>query len=244
MLADIKGQVAWVTGAGTGIGESAAIKLAEAGCKVILSGRRNDVLSKVSSKIGPDSSIQTLDVSNSESVKEVVAHIKNQFGKVDIGVFSAGVNVQNRRWHNISTEDWDDIIDINLKGVFYCCQAVLPLMRDQGSGLIINISSMASKNAGAMTGPAYTSSKHAVNAITHSLILEERNNGIRATAICPGEVSTPILDNRPVPVSASDREKILQSEDLGELVLFVAKQPPHITLNEILINPTLNRHQN
>ena len=117
-------------------------------------------------------------------------------------------------------------------------------MREQGNGLIINISSMASKNAGAMTGPAYTSSKHAVNAITHSLILEERNNGVRATAICPGEVATPILDHRPVPVSAADRARILQSDDLGELVLFVAQQPPHVTLNEILINPTWNRHEN
>ena len=243
MLTDIKGQVAWVTGAGTGIGESASIKLAKAGCKVILSGRRTDVLSKVASKIGSNSSVHTLDVSQSESVKNVVANIKNQFGRIDIGVFSAGVNVQNRRWHNVSSEDWDTIIDINLKGVFYCCQAVLPIMRNQGSGLIINISSMASKNAGTMTGPAYTSSKHAVNAITHSLILEERNNGIRATAICPGEVSTPILDHRPVPVSTADRARILQSEDLGELVLFVAKQPPHVTLNEILINPTWNRHE-
>ena len=244
MLSDITGQVAWVTGAGTGIGESAAIKLAEAGCKVILSGRRSDVLSKVASKIGGECSIQTLDVSQNGSVIEVVENIKNQFGRIDIGVFSAGVNVQNRRWHNISTEDWDSIIDINLKGVFYCCQAVLPTMREQGNGLIINISSMASKNAGAMTGPAYTSSKHAVNAITHSLILEERNNGVRATAICPGEVATPILDHRPVPVSAADRARILQSDDLGELVLSVAQQPPHVTLNEILINPTWNRHEN
>ena len=136
MLSDITGQVAWVTGAGTGIGESAAIKLAEAGCKVVLSGRRSDVLSKVASKIGGECSIQTLDVSQNGSVIEVVENIKNQFGRIDIGVFSAGVNVQNRRWHNISTEDWDSIIDINLKGVFYCCQAVLPTMREQGNGLI------------------------------------------------------------------------------------------------------------
>ena len=82
-----------------------------------------------------------------------------------------------------------------------------------------------------------------MNAMTHSLILEERNNGIRATAICPGEVATPILEKRPVPVSAEDQARILQSEDLGELVLFVAKLPPHVTLNEILINPTWNRHE-
>jgi NAD(P)-dependent dehydrogenase (short-subunit alcohol dehydrogenase family) len=114
-------------------------------------------------------------------------------------------------------------------------------MRSNGGGLIINISSMAAKSAGALTGPAYTSAKHAMNAMTASLIVEERNNGIRATALCPGEVATPILEQRPVPVSAEDQARILQSEDLGELILFLAKQPPHVTINEVLINPTWNR---
>ena len=130
---------------------------------------------------------------------------------------------------------------IDLSGAFYCCHAVVPTMRSQGSGLVINVSSMAGKRVSALTGPAYTSAKHAMNAMTASLLEEERNNGIRATAICPGEVATPILDARPVPVSAEDRARILQSEDVANLVLYVAQQPPHVTLNEILITPTYNR---
>jgi NAD(P)-dependent dehydrogenase (short-subunit alcohol dehydrogenase family) len=114
-------------------------------------------------------------------------------------------------------------------------------MREQGGGLIINISSMAAKGISALTGPAYISAKHAMNAMTASLLFEERNNGIRATAICPGEVATPILDHRPVPVSDEDKARILQSDELGDLVLFVAQQPPSVTLNEVLITQTYNR---
>ena len=243
MLQDLTDQVVWITGAGTGIGESAAIKLSEANCKVVLSGRRESVLKDVASKINGDVMLAPLDVSDNSAVVSVAEDILNKHGRIDIGVFSAGINVRDRNWHNVSIEDWDSVLNIDLNGAFYCCQAVLPSMRAQGSGLIINISSMAAKNVGRLTGPAYTSAKHAMNAMTHSLILEERNNGIRATAICPGEVATPILEKRPIPVSPEDQARILQSEDLGELVLFVAKQPPHVTLNEILINPTWNRHE-
>ena len=240
-MQDLEGQVAWITGAGTGIGESAAIKLAEAGCSVVLSGRRREVLEDVANHIGDNVAIQPLDVSDSKAVEDVVGKVIQEYGRIDIGVFSAGINVRDRNWNNISVEGGDSVINIDLSGAFYCCQAVLPTMRKQGGGLIMNISSMAAKSVGKLTGPGYTSAKHAMNAMTASLLLEERNNGIRATAVCPGEVATPILDLRPVPVSAEDQARILQSEDLGELILFIAKQPPHVTINEVLITPTWNR---
>jgi len=241
VLQDISGKVAWVTGAGSGIGESAAMKLAEAGCKVILSGRRRTMLEKVAEQIQNQVFVEPLDVSDCDSVISVANSIVDTYGPIDIGVFSAGINIKNRDWPVLSVEDWNQVINIDLNGAFYCCQAVLPSMRLNGGGLIINISSMAAKNPASLSGPAYISAKHAMNAMTASLILEERNNGIRATAICPGEVATPILDNRPIPVSENDRARILQSDDLGELILFLAKQPSHITINEVLINPTWNR---
>ena len=241
MLQDLTGKVAWVTGAGSGIGESAAIKLADAGCKVILSGRRRNMLEKVTEKIQNQVSVEPVDVSDFDSVVSVANRIVENYGSIDIGVFSAGINIKNRDWPVLSVEDWNQVIDIDLNGAFYCCQSVLPSMRSNGGGLIINISSMAAKNPGSLSGPAYISAKHAMNAMTASLIIEERNNGIRATAVCPGEVATPILDNRPIPVSEDDRARILQSDDLGELILFLAKQPPHVTINEVLINPTWNR---
>ncbi|MCP3856407.1 MAG: SDR family oxidoreductase [Actinomycetia bacterium] len=243
-MQDVTGQIAWITGAGTGIGEAGAIALAEAGCTVVLSGRRVEPLEAVAARItgaGGQADIEPLDVADNDAVIAVAARILRHHGRVDIGVFSAGLNVTERNWPVVTTEAWDDIIGIDLNGAFYCCHAVLPSMRAHGGGLIINISSMAAKGASPLTGPAYTAAKHAMNAMTASLAVEERNNGVRATAICPGEVATPILDLRPIPVSDEDKARLLQSEDLGELIRFVAQMPRHVTLDEILITPTYNR---
>jgi len=243
-MQDLTGQVAWITGAGTGIGEAGAIALAEAGCPVVLSGRRLEPLEAVAAKItaaGGTADIEQLDVSDKAAVAAVVGRILERHGRIDIGVFSAGLNVRERNWPVVTTDGWDDVINIDLNGAFYCCHAALPSMRANGGGLIINISSMASKGVSPLTGPAYTAAKHAMNAMTASLAVEERNNGIRATAISPGEVATPILDLRPVPVSDEDKARLLQSEDLGEVIRFVAQMPPHVTLDEVLITPTYNR---
>lgn len=243
-MQDLTGQVAWITGAGTGIGEAGAIALADAGCTLVLSGRRLDPLNSVAATItaaGGTVTIEQLDVADSAAVQAVADRIVEAHGRIDIGVFSAGINIPERNWPVVSTQSWDDVVGIDLNGAFYCCHAVLPTMRAQGRGLIINVSSMAAKSISALTGPAYQAAKHAMNAMTDSLRLEERNNGIRATAICPGEVATPILDQRPVPVSDEDRARILQSDDLGAVIRFVAEMPEHVTLDEILITPTYNR---
>jgi NADP-dependent 3-hydroxy acid dehydrogenase YdfG len=243
-MRDLTGNVAWITGAGTGIGESAALKLAEAGAVVVLSGRRRDLLDGVAKQVqaaGGTATVEALDVADKQAVLDVVGRIKARHGRIDIGVFSAGVNVTERNWSNVSTDGWDQVIGIDLDGVFYCCHGVVPLMREQGGGVIINISSMAGKAVSPLTGPAYGAAKHALNAMTASLLIEERNNGIRATAICPGEVATPILDSRPVKVSDEDKARMLQAEDVGDLVRYVAQLPSHVTLNEILITPTWNR---
>lgn len=244
-MQDLTGQVAWITGAGTGIGEAGALALAAAGCTLVLSGRRPEPLEAVAARIRDAGStavfVEPLDVSDTEAVSTVVARILATNGRIDIGVFSAGINVTERNWPVVSTDSWDDVIGVDLNGAFYCCHAVLPAMRSQGSGLIINISSLAAKRIGPLTGPAYHAAKHAMNAMTASLALEERNNGIRATAVCPGEVATPILDARPVPVSDEDKARMLQGEDLGAIIRFVAEMPSHVTLDEIVVTPTYNR---
>ena len=149
-------------------------------------------------------------------------------GKIDVLVASAGINVKERNWHNVSLDDWDRVIRIDLDGAFYCCKSVLPQMIEQGGGLIINISSWAGKHVSVVTGPAYTAAKHAMNAMNESINMEAGIYGVRACAICPGEVATPILDNRPVPVSADDRAKMVQPEDCGEIVRFLSALPPHV----------------
>ena len=130
---------------------------------------------------------------------------------------------------------------INLDGSFYCITAVLPSMRERKDGVIINISSWAGKYDSYMTGPAYNASKHAVVAMTAHLNQEECINGIRACALCPAEVSTPIMEKRPIPPSAEDRAKMLQPDDLGRTIRFIAELPAHACINEIIISPTWNR---
>lgn len=119
--------------------------------------------------------------------------------------------------------------------------AALPLMREKKDGLLVHIASMSGRFVGIMSGPGYTAAKHGLVAMSHSLNMEECINGIRSTVVCPGEVATPIIDKKPVPVSAEDRGRMLQSEDVADLVLYVARLPKRICMNEVLITPTWNR---
>jgi NADP-dependent 3-hydroxy acid dehydrogenase YdfG len=245
MLRDLSGKIAWITGAGTGIGEAAAVALAEAGMRVILSGRRPEKLAEVAERcndVGNGlASIEILDVADKDEVASVAQRILAQYGRIDVMVASAGINVKQRNWHNLSVEDWDSVIRIDLDGAFYCCKAVLPAMKEQGDGLIINISSWAGKHVSIVTGPAYTAAKHAMNAMNESINMEAGLYGVRACAVCPGEVATPILDNRPIPVSSDDRAKMVQAEDCGELIKFLAQMPKHVCINDLTISPTWNR---
>ena len=241
MLRDLTGKVAWITGAGTGIGEGAAIALAEAGMQVILSGRRLEKLETVAASCAGNTRIEVLDVADKDAVVAVAERIVAEYGRIDVLVASAGINVKDRNWHNVSYEDWDRVIRIDLDGAFYCCRAVLPTMKAQGEGLIINISSWAGKHVSVVTGPAYTAAKHAMNAMNESINMEACIYGVRACAVCPGEVATPILDNRPIPVSDEDRAQMVQAEDCGEVIRFLAQLPPHVCINDLTISPTWNR---
>ena len=234
-------KVAWITGAGSGIGEASAIKLASEGFAVVLSGRTKETLDMVASKCEGQVSVKPLDVSNYEDVKVVFEDIISDYGRVDVLVASAGLNAKNRNWHNVSEKDFDQIIKIDLNGVFYTNRLVLETMKEQREGLIINVSSWAGKYVTTLTGPAYTAAKHGVNALTEGINMEAGHFGVRACALCPGEVATPILDKRPIPVSKEDKEKMVQPEDCAETVAFLAKLPPRVCINEITISPTWNR---
>ena len=243
-MGSLDGKVAWVTGAGSGIGLSGAQQLAAAGATVIMSGRRADVLEREAGSIrkaGGKAEVEALDVSNAASVQRVAQAILARHGKLDILVNSAGLNNPERFWRDQTVDGWDQVIRINLDGTFYCVRAVLPSMRERKDGLVINISSWAGKYPSAMVGAAYSGSKHAVISLTESINMEECINGIRACAICPAEVATPIMDRRPVPPSAEDRARMLQPDDLGNTIRWVAEQPASVVINEITISPTWNR---
>ncbi len=243
-MISLTGKVAWITGAGTGIGLAGAKALAEAGATVVMSGRRKEVLALEAEKIrikGGKSEVEALDVSDARVVKKAAAAILSRHARVDILVNSAGLNVPNRYWKNQTIEGWKEVIGINLDGSFYTTLAVLPSMRARKDGLVINVSSWAGIFHPKLTGAAYNASKHAVTAMTETINMEECTNGIRACAICPAEVATPIMDRRPIPPSAEDRARMLQAEDLGNTIRFIAQMPPHVCVNQVIISPTWNR---
>jgi len=243
-MTSLEGKIAWITGAGSGIGLAGAQALAQAGATVVMSGRRGDVLEREAASIrkgGGKATVETLDVSDAAAVQRVTQSILARHGKVDILVNSAGLNNPQRFWRDQTVESWDQVIRINLDGTFYCTKAVIPSMRTQKDGVVINISSWAGKYTSAMVGAAYNGSKAAVVSLTETINMEECVNGIRACAICPAEVATPILDRRPVPPSAEERAKMLQPADLGSTIRWVAELPPHVCINEIIISPTWNR---
>lgn len=243
-MSNNKKRVAWITGGGSGIGLAGAQELAREGWTVVISGRRKDVLDEAVASIaksGGKIEAMVLDVSNAADAEKVAKDIVAKHGRIDLLVNSAGVNVPKRSWDDITLEGWDKLVDINLSGVMYCMRAVLPAMRAQKDGVIINVASWAGRHVSKMTGPAYTTTKHAVLALTHSFNMDEFKNGLRACCLSPGEVATPILKLRPVPPSAEDMAKMLQPEDLGRTIAFVASMPPHACINEILISPTYNR---
>ena len=240
-MRDLTDKVAWITGAGTGIGEAGALALADAGMYVVLSGRREEPLHQLAERIGTRAWVQPLDVSDKDVVSCGASTLLDRYGRCDILVNSAGINVRNRHWHNVSVDERDQIVRIDLDGTLYCCKAILPAMTEQKDGLIINVSSWAGKYTSMITGPAYSAAKHAVNSMTESLNMELGIHGIRACAICPGEVATPILEKRPVPVSDEDKAKMIQAEDCGEIISFIARLPKHVCINEMTISPTWNR---
>ena len=240
----LAGKVAWVTGAGSGIGEAAALRLAEEGAALVLTGRREAPLRDVARRVteaGGTAEVQPADLMDPAAVTAVGAAIGERFGRLDILVNNAGLNITPRRWAVLTPEGVDELVRGNLSSAFYCVTVALPFMRSRKDGVLIHTASMAGRNVSPLSGAGYTAAKHGVVAMSHTINMEECVNGIRSCVVCPGEVATPILDKRPNPVSAEDRARMVQSEDVGDLIRYVACLPPHVTLNEVWITPTWNR---
>lgn len=239
----LKGKVAWITGGGSGIGLAGALELARAGAQVVISGRNAATNASALKQVRAEGSAEVLqvEVSDRKAVAKAAEHILERHGRIDILINSAGTNLGRRNWKDVEIEGWDEVVAVNLSGLFYCCHAVLPAMRAQQDGLIINVSSWAGRYPSTLTGPAYNATKRAVIALSESINAEECIHGIRATSVLPGEVATPILEKRPVPPAQSERAKMLQAEDLGSTILYLAGLPPRACVNELIISPTWNR---
>ncbi|WP_419729228.1 SDR family oxidoreductase [Lichenicola sp.] len=243
-MAQQDGKVAWVTGAGSGIGEAAARALAASGVTVVLSGRRPEALQLVADAIaaaGGIAHVQVADVTDSDAVQRVAAWTRDTLGRIDILVNNAGSNIQARSFAALTPAGVDQVIGANLSAAFYCVTAVLPIMRAQGDGVLIHTGSWAGRHPSPVSGAAYSAAKQGMMVMSQLLNEEECVNGIRSCVICPAETATPILDKRPVKVSDESRARMLQPDDLGDLIRYVALLPAHVCMNEVVISPTWNR---
>ncbi len=233
----LSGKHGLVIGGGTGMGEAIALGLSNEGAKVVVAGRRKEKLESVAAK-SKDILTHTVDVGERSSVKALFGWAHETFhGRLDLLVNCAGVNVPKRSMSELSPEDWDKVMNINATGAFNCMHYGLQLMRPHKNGLIINISSTSGKRAAPLGGVSYNASKFAMDALGTSASEDERENGIRVTTIFPGEVDTPILDDRPAPPSAEHRAKILKPKDIADITIAIAKLPPLAHVPELIIKP-------
>jgi NADP-dependent 3-hydroxy acid dehydrogenase YdfG len=234
---------ALISGAGSGIGRGISQALDALGLRLALIGRdlikldqTRDILAK-----GRKSALAlSCDVSDGIAVKAVVQQVQREFGSIDVLVCNAGTNVRNRSLEALSPEDWQKMIDVNLTGPFNLVHHVLPGMRQRKNGLVIQICSISGIRASTLGGAGYSASKFGQSALGICLGREEGQNGIRSTVIYPGEVNTPILDARPVPVGPERRQAILQPDDIAAAVRFLVELHPRARVPELVITPTVD----
>lgn len=233
-------KTAVVTGAGSGVGQAVALALARANWRVALVGRRREPLRNTIAQAGKFSAnliACPCDIANAAAVEKLARTILRQFKSVAVLVNAAGTNTPKRSLKELSLVDYHRLLDTNLNGAYHCVRAFLPAMRAQQSGTIVNIVSDAGKQASAKSGPAYVMSKFGLAGLTQSLNAEERASGIRACAIFPGDIDTPLLNLRPNPPSAKARQQMLQPEDIAACVLLAIQLPTRAIVEEIFIRP-------
>jgi 3-oxoacyl-[acyl-carrier protein] reductase len=229
------GQVAVVTGAGRGIGAAIARKLAHLGATAVLLGRTHSTLDETAQQIlktGGKTEVVPCDVTVLHQLEYAAARVESTFGRVDILVNNAGVGGFNDPLHTMLPEDWDRILNTNLRGVYYAIRAFTPLMIRGYCGHIVNISSLAGKNA-LPNGAAYAASKWGLNGLTYSVAEELRSHNIRVSVVCPGSTETQLG-----PHKGKDPNKMLQPDDIAHAVAMLVTQTPQSFVSEILIRPT------
>lgn len=229
-------RVAVVTGAGRGIGAAIAHKLAALGATTVLCGRHRPPLEEtaaVISQAGGQAKVLACDVTNLQSVEAAAKQVDGDFGRLDILVNNAGIGGFGGPLHQMPPDSWDQVLNTNLRGVFYCIRAFAPAMIGARSGHIINISSLAGKNA-LPNGAAYAASKWGLNGLTYSVAEELRGYNIRVAVICPGSVNTELS-----PHIGKDPQKMLQPEDVAHAVGMLVTQAPQSFASEVLLRPTL-----
>jgi serine 3-dehydrogenase (NADP+) len=239
MPVSISGQVVVVVGASSGIGRAAAVLFAREGCKVVAAARREDRLQSLQEELATEQheiTVRRADASNIEDMQELARATLEQFGKIDILVVASGINTPDRSMERLTPQIWNSLVDVNLNGVFYATHEVLPSMRKAGSGHLIYVSSVSGLVPD-VSGAAYQASKRGVLGLAHAIRMEEKQNGIRTSVVCPGMVNTELLEKRPVKPSPEVLAKALLPEDVAETILHIAKLPLRASIPELVLMP-------
>ena len=244
-MGQLTGQVAVITGAGTGVGRASALALVAEGAAVVLAGRREAPLRETAALVGdlPGCSagqvlVTPCDVTDLTQISGMVDATMARYGRVDVLVNNAGLNIPRRAVAEVSPDDWRRVIAADLEGPYLCVHAVLPIMRAQGRGTFIHIGSKAAWRPSSVAGAAYTAAKAGLAALSAVINAEERTNGIRSAVIVLGDTNTPILDDRPAPPPAETRALMLQPEDVGACVLLIAALPSRASIEELALIST------
>jgi NADP-dependent 3-hydroxy acid dehydrogenase YdfG len=233
-------KIAIVTGASSGVGRATAISLARAGWQVGLVARRKDALQKTVD-LAPDVAAKMhvfpLDIADKSAVNAMAKSMLDAFGRIDAVVNAAGTNIPDRSLASLTDDKYREVFDANLVGALNVVQAILPAMRKQQGGTIVNINSIAGQNASILSGVAYVMSKFALAGLTQSINVEEAKHNIRATSIFPGDINTAILEKRPTPPPQEAREKMMQPQDIADCIMLVLNLPPRAVIEELRIVP-------
>ena len=243
-MSTLHNKVSLVTGGGSGIGLAVARAFLAAGARVAITGRDEAKLRRAAEGLGGGDRLLPVasDVGDPEQVARMVGQVAQHWGPVEVLVNNAGANIKDRSMRQLTPAAWRDLVRANLDGSFYCIHAVLPEMLRRRDGVIVNVSSVAGKRAGPLGGAAYAAAKFGQSALGICLAAEEKDSGIRVSNVYPGEVDTPILEHRPQPVTDEHRRTILRPEDVAAAVLFVATLPPHVSVPELVIKPTVQAY--
>lgn len=233
-------RTAVITGAGSGVGRATAIALARQGWNLVLLGRTRASLEETAKLTTLEPArllIHVCDIGRAEQVQAMARAVFAKFPVVDVLVNAAGTNAPKRSLEVLSLEDYHSMVDTNLHGAYYCVQAFLPHMRERQSGTIVNVVSDAGKQASPKAGPGYVVSKFGLAGLNQAINAEERGHGVRACAIFPGDIDTPLLDKRPAPPDATARARMMLPEDIAECALLAINLPPRAIVEEILVRP-------
>ncbi|ATH61832.1 SDR family oxidoreductase [Staphylococcus pasteuri] len=228
---ELNNKVAVVTGAGSGIGEAIATALGNNGVKVVLAGRNTDKLNAVATQFEQGNvKVVATDVTDKREVQQLIDTAKDTFGRLDIVVNSAG-QMKSSKITDYNVDDWDSMIDVNVKGTLYTIQSALPTLLEQSSGHIINIASISGFEV--TKGSAiYSATKAAVHSITQGLEKELAKTGVKVTSISPGMVETPLTEH----YDFNGRKK-LEAQNIADAAIYALTQPSHVNVNEVTVRP-------